>query len=124
MCLSVIGNRLCAICSLTLKDNHRLPSDRRVYECGGTELDKEGKHMERILVNYRIFVCACCKEAARVEISRKTLDEKFRVIDEGRADGNQEGKGKGLNPMAKDFEPEHFKTGRKIEWVGGWWIEA
>ncbi len=31
--------------------------------------------------------------------------------------------GKKLDPKASEFVPENEMMGRKVVWVGGWWVE-
>ena len=103
MCIIVLGQRRCAMCAGIMSDNIKLPADSRYRQC---ELAGK-KHKHHTIVNYVPFVCACCKESARVRLARK-----------------KEGMGQStFNPEVEEFVPENEKAGQKIAWVGGWWVE-
>ena len=113
MCILVLGQRRCALCDLIIKDNILLPLDKRFQQC---EL-KGQKHDKVVYINYIPFVCACCKESERVKMLRAKNGE-------GAGEGTGVGDGgKKLDPEAEEFVPESVKAGRKVIWVGGWWVE-
>lgn len=108
----VLGQRRCALCDLTISDNVLLPLDKRSQEC---EL-KGQKHAKTVYINYIPFVCACCKESSRVKLMRAKAAE-------GPGAGGKILAGKKLDPEAEEFVPENVKAGKKVAWVGGWWVE-